>query len=485
MLNTQILKLFRSFQPEEFEDFNDFVRSPYFNKSKSLTGLWDAIKKYSPEYNSENLKKEAIFAVVFKDREYKDGTMRNLISSMNNLIEKFLEIRFHEMDKFQCNYNTLIYCLIKNYPELFQKNYKKILADYDDKSEGQDYHYLNKYMIQRLGSAFGNLTGKISTGIYAQGESLICFFLIHFFQAQFNAAVLKIRRNEEIKETAMKDFRESFDMENFLEKFKNKNDIDYKILSLYYYMLLSFEDSEDTEIFNKFKKSFYETTGLIQKHEQENALSSILNTSVNRINMGINGAYREYTEIQRFRIKNDFNLKVTNDKINTAKLINMIKNLFEAGENELVTSEYLQYKDALIEEEKESIDNFFNAFKCFSEKDYNTSLSYSSKFRPKIEIHKIYLKLLQLKCYYELNESEAFDYTLDSCRQILYRNDAFSEELKTYNKNFVTSLNNLFQYKLFPKGNFDDIKFEILNNKMVGKDWLIEKMEELESKIKK
>ena len=61
MLKSSLLEILRTFSKQELIKFEDFVRSPYFNKKENVVKLFLEIKKYAPEFESENLDKEKVY----------------------------------------------------------------------------------------------------------------------------------------------------------------------------------------------------------------------------------------------------------------------------------------------------------------------------------------------------------------------------------------------------------------------------------------
>ena len=55
MLKSSLLEILRTFSKQELIKFEDFVRSPYFNKKENFVKLFLEIKKYSPELSDEDL----------------------------------------------------------------------------------------------------------------------------------------------------------------------------------------------------------------------------------------------------------------------------------------------------------------------------------------------------------------------------------------------------------------------------------------------
>ncbi|MBK7253137.1 MAG: hypothetical protein IPI04_04255 [Ignavibacteria bacterium] len=92
MLKSSLLEIIRTFTKQELAKFEDFVRSPYFNKKENVTKLFLEIKKYAPEFKSENLEKEIVWQKIFSKVKYNYGIMKNLIFDLNKLAVKFIEL---------------------------------------------------------------------------------------------------------------------------------------------------------------------------------------------------------------------------------------------------------------------------------------------------------------------------------------------------------------------------------------------------------
>ncbi|MBS1493265.1 MAG: hypothetical protein JST55_07135 [Bacteroidetes bacterium] len=479
MIESVSIKILKSFNPEEINDFNDFLNSPYFNKSGTVIKLWDVIKQYAPLYDNPDLKKENLFRIVFRKKEYNYGTMKNLMHSFTTLLERFLELKFHEDDKFQNDYNSLVYCIVKYYPELFNRKFTKIMKDYNDVKEGVDLHYLFRYLIMRLGSSFGGLNDKLNYNIFKQGESLIYFFLIHFFQVHHNISVLKNRQNYILKDNLMENFLNALDIKKLMGSIKKKNPKDFQVVNLYYHIYLCRNEPENEDYFLALKNLIFNSVDILHEFEQEYVLHTLHNILHIRTDSGIFGAVKETAEYYKFILKRGLDIGNTESKINFNLFCTAVKYLFEAKDKKTALKFYTAYIDKTIIEDKDNIENFYHAYSSFAIRNFNKALEYSANIQPKIEKNKLSIKELQIRCYYELNEPDAFKYTLDSYRHLLYRNTAVSENVKTFNKNFLNILNSLFEYKVSQKGNLNDIELETKKMKMVNKEWILFKLEEL------
>ncbi len=480
MQNTQLIKILRSFSSEETNAFTDFIYSPFFNKSKTVQKLWDVIKKYAPEYDSIELDREKVFALVFQGKEYNYGTMKNLIHSATGLAEKFLEVYFHQQDKFQHDYNTLVYCIVKYYPDMFNKKFAKIMSDFEDTKEGMEFHYLYKYMLMRLGASFAGLESRRDKILFEEGESLIYFSLIHLFQVTHNMEIFKINENYNPEYNLTEEFLKSLDVKGFLDKVKAASPKHFTVVNLYYYMHLVIKEPENNEYFYAFKDMVAESEKFLHEYEFGSLTSCILNILNKRSFSGIKGTLQDAAGFHKFLISAKSKIGETENKISTFYLINIIRIFAMVKDVSLVKQTLENAKDIIIEKDKDIIFNFYSAYLYYAQDKYNNSLEHAARIKPDSDNLKITLKSLQIKCYFEIGEADAFMYALNAYRQLLYRNENLSCSTKEYNKNFLTSINSLFDYKYFKKGDLTDIKFEILKNKMTDKEWILQKTEELE-----
>ena len=94
---------------------------------------------------------------------------------------------------------------------------------------------------------------------------------------------------------------------------------------------------------------------------------------------------------------------------------------------------------------------------------------------------KFFIKNLQLSIYYELNDRVSFDYSIDTFRHFIKKNNLTNESRSIVQAKYSDYVNRLF--KLREKSNafeLSKLKKEITDNKATNKIWLLEKIKELE-----
>ncbi len=479
MISPQLIKILRSFSPEERESLNDFVYSPYFNKSASIHRLWEALKMFAPEFEDPDLSKEKIFEMVYGNKEYKYATIKNLIFTFTGLLEQFMELKSHERNKFQNEYNTLVYSIVRYLPEMFKKKFANIIKDYKNKSEGLDLHYLYKYLLIRHYTSFSALESKKNKILFEQGDSLIHFFLIHLFQVHYNIKVYYSSENYSQENNLVEKLLNILDLEKILAEIRLNNPKDFQIVNVHYYSYLCQTDPENDGYFYQYKKLLLSLQKTLHRSDFKTLSNNFLNILNERSFAGVKGTKNETAEFSIFLFSHGIDFGNTVSKISLITFSKNIKNFFEVLNRNYAEKFYERFKDRLIEKDKENMKNYYLAFLHYSKSEFDKALEYSSRIKMEIDRFKLSVKELQLKCYYELNETESFHYTLDAYRHLVSRNDFINNERKEYTKCFLRVINYLFEYKTSKKDTIASIKIE-MKNKMLNKEWIFEKLKEIE-----
>src|SRR5437870_5390578 len=90
MIRSKVIDVLKIFTTEELKRFKLFLNSPFHNTNKKVIQLYELVRKYSPEFNNEKLKKEYLFKKLYPDKQYNDIVMRILISDLIKLAEDFI-----------------------------------------------------------------------------------------------------------------------------------------------------------------------------------------------------------------------------------------------------------------------------------------------------------------------------------------------------------------------------------------------------------
>lgn len=89
MLTSKFISLLRTFSKEEVKNFDNYIKSPYFNKSEAPIKLYAVLLPSFPDF--DNFKPEKAFKKAFPHKPtYNEAYLRNVLSDLYKLAEDFL-----------------------------------------------------------------------------------------------------------------------------------------------------------------------------------------------------------------------------------------------------------------------------------------------------------------------------------------------------------------------------------------------------------
>lgn len=199
MLKHNIFTLFKEFSLLELKNLENFLNSPYYNKSRRVKILFKEIKKYHPEYNSKKLTKEKLSSKINPHLKHNDSTFRDLMSDLLKCVEEFLI-----QEELNSNNALKQILLLKSYTEkkqivLFEKVFRRAKTENETKGKDSIYYY-NKSLLEmnRLNFNIINKHQKSAETIHSNNRirnSYIGSILIYFTTELVNT-FLKITIND-------------------------------------------------------------------------------------------------------------------------------------------------------------------------------------------------------------------------------------------------------------------------------------------------
>lgn len=485
MLNRHITGFIKSLLPEEIEKFDDFIRSPFFNKTKSLIALWDELKKYLPEFEIDELEKEKVFKKIFPGKSYNAGTMKNLLHSFNRLFKKFLVNIEFNYNEFQQDYNLLSMCLYNTQFDFMRKKFEKIIEKYErnkrnEKNDEFNNLYLHSLYYRRSQLEIINRKEIFDKYIFKAGENLIYFTLTEISNIAHNIEVDMMNKKIKLDNNLPAAFLKSIDIDYLVNEIRK---IDYNSaleVELYYYLYKSRIDLENDEVFEKTVRIYYDYCRVSESKRINGLSTPIFNICTQRDILGKPGSNRIKAEVAKYDLDNGLIISSTLKYIDKSLFAEYLKIFLNVNDFEYAEKFYRQHFDKLSEDEKDNINNLYDALKCLQKKEYNKSLEYISKINPNFKNSKAVIKNAHLKCYFELNDVQGFEYSLDAFRQYLYRDTSRGEFHTNLFLNYLTAMSGLFNMKNNPNQDKEEMKFYIENTKMQNKEYVLEKLKEIE-----
>jgi len=484
MQQSKAFRILSSLSKEEYGEFEKFILSPYFNRSKDLIKLFSVVKKYYPEFSSSGLEHEKIYKKLYPGKSFNEGTMRNLFSDLGSLAEKFLAYVNYE-DTFEFG-NKIIYETNTRYLDKeFEKNYKKYYERNEIKEDALYRKNLNKCFLesemwrytQRLNIEFSK---SARNSIY---ESLAAFFLNEFLLAQsYQVNVTHWYKGQE-EYNIVDTFFEFMDVDAIINRMEKSKSDYYEDIKLPYYLARAAQnkDGKFYENFDIAYKVFNEQINGMTKQTQIRLYVMIINI----INMYIKADDRHLSKIKFILNKEMIEKEIALDaqgKIPAFVFSHTILNSIAANEIEWGKN-FLENKIDSVDDDaksKSAIYNYYNAKFLSLDKKYVESNEMLLKVSKDDDTFKSDIKILKLINYYELGDFESGFSHAEAFKQLIIRNDEAYIGRKELNSNFLKFYLILIRKR---NGKEKDISFahkeleecSVIRNKI----WLLEKFKEI------
>lgn len=449
----------------EIAAFKAYLYSPYFTTDKSFAKLFETVHLQCSKHKS--LDSTAAYIKTY-GKPYNNKKWRYAQSFLCKHLEYFLALRYLDSNKL-LYHNILLSALAKkNFDKAWHFTSKEIVADKSYKNAG---YYLMQFQSAENSLEFlaARQSRKRKFDYQSVLQNLDAFYIVKKLQLACEVINLKNIIKTEV-DLNLIDEVVQLTMD---EKFKS-----IPVIQIYLYIYLTLTKPADEKFFLQLKE-------LIKKHSH---------------NFPIKELNEFYQYAKNYCIKK---INSGNHSFNKV-LLEIYKEML--GNKKLIYHEWMsqfEFKNivtvALREEEKKWCKNFIERYITFVKpSEQKNALSYNSayylfatgNFKEAIRkladvaftdiAYQVDSKVILLKCYYELQDADAFFYHASAFRLFLLRNRYLSEFQKTFNRNLIIFLSALFR-AYGSKTKIEKLKARIVKEKNVADiNWLMEKIRESE-----
>jgi hypothetical protein len=486
MHKSTLLDIIRTFSSDELVKFEDFLRSPYFNKKENILSLFLEIKKYSPEFTDEKLNRVAVWQNIIPEKLYNYGTMKNMIYELVKLAERFITLEFINSNDLRMFHDLTQALDSRNLEKIlstkllsFEKNYN-LSGIKDSNISVQDYYFfLSKIYWQKI---YTYNTSSLNSGLEKEtntaSEYLIISFLIYIFKVYDNLRVMKVQENSrgdtDIIDLIMKIIGNE-GWNKILDFVKSGSEIDFRHLNCYYSMYKSVSSMNNPENYYNFKTSLFEMNKLINKNDLRDLYINLTNSLMNLM----------LPEIYIEKESNDIYSMMISNKIfaeSNGSLSDNIFNNYIISQSSLLTHQEIEkfiteFLEKIPSDKRENCYNFGMAHVCFIKGEYILSINFQYFDM------KYYVKNLQMMNYYELDNYEAFILAFDSYKHFTGKNKNVPKIWKVKTSAFYNTVKSLFHLRdKYEEYKFINLKKEITESLASRKTWLLKKLDELEAR---
>lgn len=180
-----IIRILKTFTVSEFNEFDKFIRSPYFNSVSALPLILAELRKFHPDFSSRQLTAGRIFSAAGSRKKYEDVTFRKYMSRLYLLALDFFNVKEAMGNRNKRSINTLEQIVSRNIPEIYERFLKKIDVETIQNGDPDYEDYLARHLLSQSMYNYGSTYDR--TGWGNEGRLLSTDYLSLYFL--FTAAV--------------------------------------------------------------------------------------------------------------------------------------------------------------------------------------------------------------------------------------------------------------------------------------------------------
>ncbi len=474
MYKTKLFSLLKTLSIKEFSKFQDFIHSPFYNKNQKVQYLGDYILGFIPDFDHPKLQKQVVFQLIFGDKHYNEFQINNIISDLLQLLYKFMEqLQYQQRPQIQ-KYLLLEELMTRDTPQHVERNTRR-LKEIQKQSTIRNYEYFHQeYLLyEKLDqTVLSHAKRSFDESLQFQSDNLD----LYYFSNKLRIACDMTNRNIVIQAGYQCNFLD--DILSYYEK--NHRDFQsFPALSIYYTVLKIIQNSDDEQSYLKLKKDLKKDQNLFPKLELWTLYKYAINFCIKKINSGRSKYYQELLDLYKVLLENK--VIFPNGYLSQWTFKNIITVSSHLEAFEWAEAFIQKYESYLIPEERYNAITYNRATLLNAKKNYPDALQTLHNVDFTDSSYHLGAKIIQIKCYYELKETEALYALIEAFRKYILRNKDISDYRKQANNNFIKITKGIYQLKINgsimttsaynQKRKNINIKLQELNP-IANKDWL-------------
>lgn len=481
MHNSKLLNIFSSLNDDEITAFEVFLGSQT-KENSNVYQLFEIIKAARPNYEYKHLEKQQVYKKIFKNSNYKDIKVRELMSALTKYVEQFLSVNESTKNEFYTALALLNQYRKKQLNNLYAQQVKNV-----EKMLEED-PYLNAELFKRkqlLANSQNDFFEQQQIRTHDEALSIKNENLDkYYFSTKLKNLCELLNRENILNEKYEKTLEE--EIITTVEKHK-KQYLDVPSVQCYYeiYLLLQSKNDEKQYLktfntINKYQKAF-------EDGELKSLYSYLINYCIQHVNKGLNEFTPKLFELQKTLLQNKILLE--NGWLSHISYRNIVSIAIKLNEYIWAEKFIENYKIKIAEKHRENAYNLSASNLLYAKNNYEETIILLNQ----VEFTDVYYactaKFTLLKAYYALQEWETLDYFVSAFQLYLKRNKEISSSFKKSSENFIKYFKKLLLVKKqidykensYLSKKVNDLNQAIATEKiMANKTWLQEEI----SKIK-
>lgn len=479
----KIFQIIAGFNKEELEEFEDFINSPYFSKSRDYSPILKTIYSFSNNWNKlSEITNEEFYAKIFPGISYSKKTLSNRINELTILAKKFIVQKSLEKDSSLGNLLLLKGLREKNLFDLFTSEITKS-ETISDKNKTKSYvageTMMQSIHLYREKQDFDKMFAEYKK----YTDYMIILFLENYFEMLLEYETQK-QYNINLDFNIAYGFIDNLKMDKFIKILEDRNDPAFLVSILSYYLYRSYADKNNEEIYKKFSDIFFKNLDNLLEQQKNEFLGMMISRYFDKIASGKPEYLKEVFKLYNIKLKLGIYQELKFIRYPSLAYRDYIIVGLRLKKYKWVENFIKKYSIELPAEIRDNEVNMAYARLYFFKKEYNNSLESLGKMKTSNYIYLLDASRIKLRIMYETLKFEEAFLEIDRIKHFI-RNSTkkIPVSVRNYSKEFLDIYNILLKLKLNPYQK--DIGFfsksVSKSSTLINKDWFVEMIKELKT----
>lgn len=435
-----LVNLLKQLSTRERTKFQEYVESPFFNKNQKIKKLCKILLTFAPEFNSDQIDKASIYRAIYGKGPYEELRLNNLISDLVQLLYDYLS--YLQLENKETEKKALLLEALQTrglYEQIPRqaKRYQKIL-------EGQPFrnqsYFWDAFLLHDELDQLSLTSGKRGYDINLQMKN-------DMLDTFYTCSKLSIACDMTSRNTVVNAGYQCYFLEEIIAEYQARPELlTQPVLQVYYKTLEMLRQQEQTEHYYQLKDLLNQHWSLFPAQELRTLYHYALNYGVKKINSGRREFYREILELYKILLSKRIIFK--EGYLTQWTYINIVTAGIRLKEFNWTEEFIKQYRSSLHPSEEHNVYTYNLASLYYAREDYTSALQLLHDVEFTDAFYHLSAKIIQLKSYYDLQETEAFFSLAEATRIYITRNRQLSEYQKRSNANFLKLATRLLQLRL-------------------------------------
>jgi hypothetical protein len=455
MENSRLFKILGSLSRDEIKELEKFLNSPYFSRGRDCVPFFLAIRSCWPKFSGAAPAKSAVYEKLFPGKTYGDKKSVSIFSTLSSelyrLTKEFLIYSNLKSDERGKKLFLLRKLLDKKLYTEFEREYKDTVTDntLNENSErrGSAANFFESFRLNYIYNEYAwqrSDMEELYNGLMRSANDAIAFAIITAYKFMDTKDTASVTFNIKTGHTFTDILLESLDNEKMLSELKKYYPELYPYISanhLVYMMNRNKGEMNDESLlqYRKLKDTIDKNSGAFGHREKYMLYQALENYMAIRLeqNQQEKENYKELFDIYKRSLDEGVYKVSKESSIEPTVFRNILMTACDMNEFSWAESFIEKYSAELPDEFALSMKSHAYGTLYFNKGEFEKALKHIVNIKYDYLRHKIDVKVLQFKIFYELGSYESAFNLLDTLRHYFSSSEEISPLVRTRFSGFI------------------------------------------------